>query len=149
MEEVFVFGLAIGGVMSLMMTAVLIRLGDMIDRFPMSGDEAREKSLWSPREFTRLSVLIYWPLFGIGAYMLLQPEKMVFIGGIAMLFGLVLFLLTAVIFSIAVYNLMRSKNSGNHMPSSSSILMEGIHPFRKSPLLRLKSPRYGVSANRK
>jgi hypothetical protein len=149
MEELFVFGLAIGGVMSLMMTAVLIRLGDMIDRFPMSGDEMREKSLWSPREFTRISVLFYWPLFGIGAYMLSHPVKMVFIGGIAMLFGLILFLLTAVIFSIAVYNLMRSKSSGNPMPSPMAGLMAGVHPFRKSPLLRLKSPRYGISANRK
>jgi len=149
MEELFIFGLAIGGVMSLMMTAVLLRLGDMIDRFPMSGDESREKSLWSPREFTRISVLFYWPLFAIGGYMLSQPVKMVFIGGIALLFGIILFLLTAVIFSIAVYNLMRSKNSGSPTPSPMAGLVQGIHPFRKAPFLKIKAPRYGISANRK
>jgi hypothetical protein len=128
-----IFGLAIGAVLSLMISAVLLRLGVMIDRFPVAGEKEREPSLWSPVQFTRISVLSYWPLYIIGGYMVFQPERLIWIGGITLLFGLVLFLFTAVLFSAAVYNLMRSGNRESGMPSPVAGLAGGIprFPFAK------------------
>jgi hypothetical protein len=117
MEELLIIGIIIGAVVSLMLTAVLLRLGVMIDRFPMSNDGEREKSLWSPVEFTRISVIFYWPLYIIGGYMVFQPVRIMLIGGITLLFGLLLFLVTAMLFSAAVYNLIRSKNRESGMPA--------------------------------
>jgi uncharacterized membrane protein len=48
-------------------------------------------------------------LFGIGGYMVLQGTRLMLIAGIVTLFGICLYLITAVIFSIAVYNVMRSQ----------------------------------------
>lgn len=129
MQELLIFGLAIGTVMSLIISAVLLRLGVMIDRFPVAGEEERELSLWSPVQFTRISVLTYWPLYIVGGYMVFQPERLMWIGGITLLFGLVLFLFTAVLFSAAVYNLMRSGNKESGMPSPVAGLARGIPLF--------------------
>lgn len=133
MEELLVIGLVMGAVVSLMLTAVLLRLGVMIDRFPVENEE-REKSLWSPIEFTRLSVLLYWPLYITGGYMMFQPTKLLLIGGITLLFGLLLFLFTALVFSVAVYNLMRSNNRESGMPAPMAGLMGGS---RRAPGGRL------------
>jgi hypothetical protein len=156
MEELFIFGLAIGAVLSLIISAVLLRLGVMIDRFPIAGEEERELSLWSPVQFTRISVLTYWPLYIVGGYMVFQPERLMWIGGITLLFGLVLFLITAVLFSAAVYNLMRSGNKESGMPSPVAGLAGGIPRFSFMKLfagtkLRTsgKYPRAGPSVFRK
>jgi hypothetical protein len=148
MQELFLFGVAIGGVICLLLTAMLLRLGEMIDRFPTGDEENREKSLWSPREFTRLSVIFFWPLFGIGSFMILRPDKLVIVGGIAILVGVVLFLLTAVIFSFSVYNVMQSKRKENSKPSPIFGLLQGFSR-KKTPVVNLKSSRYGTSAHRK
>jgi hypothetical protein len=148
MQELFLFGVAIGGVICLLLTVMMLRLGDMIDRFPAGDEENREKSLWSPREFTRVSAVIFWPLFGIGSFMILRPDKIVIIGGIALLAGIVLFLLTAVIFSFSVYNVMESKKKGKTSHVTISGLMPGFHR-KKAPLVNLKPARYGTAAERK
>ena len=136
-----IIGLAIGAVMSLMISAVLLRLGVMIDRFPMAGEEERDLSLWSPVQFTRISVLTYWPLYMIGGYMVFQPERLMWIGGITLLFGLVLFLITAVLFSAAVYNLMRSGKKDSGIPSPVGGLTVGIPGFSFTKLFASTKPR--------
>jgi hypothetical protein len=141
MEEIMIIGLAMGAVMSLMASAVLLRLGVMIDRFPVAGEKERDLSLWSPVQFTRISVLTYWPLYIIGGYMVFQPERLMWIGGITLLFGLVLFLITAVLFSAAVYNLMRSGNKDSGMPSPVGGLTAGIPRFSFTKLLTGTKPR--------
>ena len=156
MEELLIIGIIIGGVASLMLTAVLLRLGVMIDRFPMSTDGEREKSLWSPVEFTRISVIFYWPLYIVGGYMIFQPAKIMLIGGITLLFGLLLFLFTAMVFSVAVYNLMRSNNKEGGMPAPLAGLMgtsTGTPSLRLLPSLKMRASgkyaRAGSSAYRK
>ncbi len=156
MEELFIIGLIMGAVVSLMLTAVLLRLGVMIDRFPVNNEGERDRSLWSPIEFTRLSILFYWPLYFVGGYMVFQPSRLLLIGGITLIFGLVLFLFTALVFSVAVYNLMRSSNRESGMPAPMAGLMGG---FKKAPSgglfpsLKLRTngkyTRTGVSAYRK
>jgi hypothetical protein len=148
MQEVFIFGVALGGVICILLTVMLLRLGDMIDRFPTDNEEGREKSLWSPREFTRISIILFWPLFGIGSFMIIRPDKIVIIGGIAILVGITLFLLTAVVFSFSVYNLMRTKKKGDGAPSPIFGLVQGFSP-KKTPLLKLKYSQRGPLANRK
>jgi hypothetical protein len=148
MQELFIFGIAIGGVICILLTLMLLRLGDMIDKFPTENEDEREKSLWSPREFTRISVILFWPLFGIGSFMIIRPDKLVIVGGIAILFGMTLFLLTSVVFSFSVYNLMRTKRKGDGTSSPILGLMKGISP-KKTPLLKMKYSQHGSSANRK
>jgi hypothetical protein len=142
MEELLIIGIIIGAVVSLMLTAVLLRLGVMIDRFPMSNDGEREKSLWSPVEFTRISVILYWPLYIIGGYMVFQPVRIMLIGGITLVFGLFLFLVTAMLFSAAVYKLIRSKNRESGMPAPVPGLMgtsTGIHSLKLVPSLKMRT----------
>jgi hypothetical protein len=120
MSEIVILGLAIGVVFSLFSSLVLLRMGFIIDRFPTEYEDARERSIYSPVEFTRLSVILFWILFGMGGYMVLQGTRLMLVAGIATLFGICMYLITAVIFSIAVYNLMRSKKpdrSGTPSPS--------------------------------
>ena len=155
MEELLIIGIVIGAVVSLMLTAVLLRLGVMIDRFPVENEE-REKSLWSPVEFTRISVLVYWPLYIVGGYMVFQPAKLLLIGGITLLFGLLLFLFTAMVFSVAVYNLMRSNNRESGMPAPVAGLFGGSRkalPGGLFPSLKMRTSgkyaRAGFSAYRK
>jgi multisubunit Na+/H+ antiporter MnhC subunit len=148
MRELFLFGVVIGGVICLLLTVMMLRLGDMIDRFPTVDEENREKSIWSPREFTRVSAIIFWPLFGIGSFMVLRPDKIVIVGGIALLAGIVLFLLTAVIFSFSVYNVMQSKKKEKASPSPILGLMQGF-PRKKNPIVNPKPARYGTSSDRK
>lgn len=107
-NEIFIFGVIIGGIFSVIGSAVLVHLGELIDRFPVEGEGERERSMWSPREFTRYAVLFYWPLYIVGAAMLIPGTRVLTVGGIAMIFGLLLFMLTALVFSIATYNLMQS-----------------------------------------
>jgi len=142
MEELLIIGIILGAVVSLMLTAVLLRLGVMIDRFPMSNDEEREKSLWSPVEFTRISVIFYWPLYIIGGYMVFQPVRIMLIGGITLLFGLLLFLVTAMLFSAAVYNLIRSNNKKSGMPAPLPGLMgtsTGMPSLKLLPSLKMRT----------
>jgi hypothetical protein len=149
MQELFIFGVAISGIFCLLLSAMLLRLGDMIDRFPVSDEEPRDRSLWSPREFTRISVVMFWPLFIIGGYMALQPSRLMIVGGIALLVGMILFLLTAVIFSVFVLNLMKKKNSENKGKSPVPGLFGSVSS-RKTPVSTVKSsPGTGFSANRK
>ncbi len=147
MQELFIFGLAIATVICLVLTALILRLGDMIDRIPAKDEEERETSLWSPREFTRLSVAVFWPSFVIGAVMAVQPERILMIGGIVLVFGLVLFLLTEFVFSASVFNIMTSrKKEGRSSPMTG--LLKGVSG-KKEPFRQVRSARYGISANRK
>jgi hypothetical protein len=111
-NEFLVFGVIIGGIFSALGSAILLHMGVMIDRFPLEGEGDRERSMWSPREFTRYAVLIYWPLYLAGAAMLIPGTRLLTVGGIAMISGLVLFMLTALVFSVATYNLMQSGRRG-------------------------------------
>jgi len=107
-NEILIFGVIIGGIFSAIGSAVLVHMGELIDRFPVEGEGERERSMWSPREFTRYAVIFYWPLYIVGAAMMIPGTRVLTVGGIAILFGLVLFMLTALVFSVATYNLMQS-----------------------------------------
>jgi len=113
MQEFLVIGLAGVAVACIILSVILIRFGEIIDRFPTGEEGERDRNRWSPLEFTRISVIVLWLLFIPGAWMTLQQSKILMVGGIALLVGLVLFLLTAVIFSMSVLKMMGSKASRN------------------------------------
>ena len=117
MHEILFFGVIFGGIFSLFSSLILVHMGMLIDRFPVGDEEERERCIWSPREFTRYAVIFYWPLYIVGAAMLVPGTRIMTVAGIATLFGLVLFMITALIFSVATYNLMRSKSRGSSSPS--------------------------------
>jgi hypothetical protein len=113
MRELLIIGLAFCALISLVLSVVFIKFGEIIDRFPSGEEEERDRSRWSPVEFSRISVMIFWPLFISGGLMVLQQSRILMVLGIAILFGLILFLLTAVLFSLGVINLMKAHKSGN------------------------------------
>ncbi|HOT03919.1 MAG TPA: hypothetical protein PK069_07055 [Methanolinea sp.] len=116
MNEILFFGVIFGGIFSLFSSLVLVHMGLLIDRFPDGNEQARERSIWSPREFTRYAVMIYWPMYIAGAAMLVPGTRVLTVAGIATLFGLILFMITALVFSGATYNLMRAQRKGSGSP---------------------------------
>lgn len=113
MQEFIVIGLVVTAVTCIVLSAILIKFGEIIDRYPAGEEEERDRSRWSPREFTRISVTIVWLLFIPGAWMTLQQSRFMVVGGIALIIGLLLFLLTAVIFSMSVLKMMGSGTGRN------------------------------------
>ena len=143
MNELLLFGVVIGGIFSAIGSAILVHMGELIDRFPQGDEEERERSVWSPREFTRYAVLLYWPLYIVGAAMLIPGTRILTIGGIALIAGLVLFMLTALIFSVATYNLMQSGRDGKSPRRGLGSILAAGNLFRVSPY------RPGKSGSRK
>jgi Na+-transporting methylmalonyl-CoA/oxaloacetate decarboxylase gamma subunit len=144
--ELLLLLLGFTGVFAVGSSIALLAFGRMIDQFD-TGDEAkRTRSIASPVETTKISVALFWVLFIIGGWALLQESRVVMIVGITILFAICLFMLTAVIFSFAVLNTMRGRAKGKKMPVGTPALQitpqdtpapssppEGVQPV---PLLR-------------
>lgn len=111
MNEIVIFGLGIVGIFSVASSLALLQLGIIIDKFPMGREDLRERSLSSPIESTRIFVGMFWLLFGLGAFALLQGSTVMLIAGFTTIFSICLFILTALVFSFAVYSTMRHQNN--------------------------------------
>ena len=109
MNEILVFGLGIIALFSVAASAALLRVGVMIDRHPAPEDEERERNLASPIETTRIAVGLYWGLFLLGGYALLQESRNMMIIGITTLFAICTFMITALFFSFSVLGMMRRR----------------------------------------
>ena len=129
---VIIAGLAFGAVIGLILSFVLLKFGEIIDRYPLGDEESRDKNWGSPVPFTRISVLLFWLFFIIGGWMVFQQSKVIFVGGIALLIGLLLFLATAVVFSLAVLNQMSAKKD----EKGGSSLLSGKKSFSLFPRIR-------------
>lgn len=129
MEELLIVGLVSVAFLSLVLSRILLSYGKSIDQHPGSGGETREPSLWSPMMFTRISVLVFWPLFIIGSFMVVLQSRFMLVGGIALITGLVLYLGTAVVFSAAVFNTMASAGRGNTTSRPVQGVMGKLSPF--------------------
>jgi hypothetical protein len=137
MEELIIVALLFCAFVSLVLSKLLISYGKSIDQYPGSGQETRERSLWSPMMFTRISVLAFWPLFIIGSFMVFLQSRFMLVGGIALITGLILYLGTAVVFSAAVFNAIASAGRGNTKSSPVQGMLGTLSPF---------SSRQGTSA---
>jgi hypothetical protein len=105
------------GIFAIACSVALIALGRMIDRYPQGEETEREKSIASPEETTKISVIFFWALFGIGAWAVLQDSKISIVAGVTTLFAIYMFMLTALLFSFAVLSTMKrqSKASDAHL----------------------------------
>jgi hypothetical protein len=114
-NEVILLLLGIVGIFAIACSVALIALGKMIDQYPHTGDNERERSLSSPKESTMIVVILFWALFIPGGWAVLQDGKIVLIVGITTLFAICLFMFTALVFSFAVLSTIRQreKPSGN------------------------------------
>jgi len=128
MEELLIVGLVFGAFLGLVLSFALITFGKLIDRYPDKGAEKRAISFWSPAMFTRISVLVFWPLFIIGSFMVFLQSRFMLVGGIALITGLILFLGTAVVFSAAVFNMMATGIKGSDASNPIQGLMRRIIP---------------------
>jgi len=130
MEALIRIGLvASGALISLVLSRILLSYGRSIDQHPAGGQETRDISLWSPAAFTRISVMVFWPLFIIGSIMVFQQSRFVLVGGIALITGLLLYLGTAVVFSAAVFHAMANGNRESARVSPVEGMLRSMSPF--------------------
>lgn len=102
-------GLVFAGIIAAMSSLALLKMGRMIDVFPDQDESERDRSMWSPVEFTRIFVGLFWVFFGLGSYMIYLGSRVMLVFGIATVAGILLFLVTALVFSVATFNLMRTR----------------------------------------
>lgn len=138
MKEFIIFGLGIVGIFSVLSSLALLQLGIIIDRFPTKQEPYREKSLSSPVASTRIFVVIFWLMFALGAYALLQEGTFMLIAGITTIFSISLFILTALVFSFAVYSTIRHQS--NHDKDVMPVIMtETVNSPAAAPQKPVKS----------
>ena len=116
MNEIILLLLGFLGVFAIVCSIALLALGKLIDQFPSGDESKRTRSITSPVETTKISVAVFWVLFVIGSWAVMQENRLVMIAGITILCATGLFLLTAVIFSFAVLNTMRARRNDTQVP---------------------------------
>ncbi|MDD1694282.1 MAG: hypothetical protein LUQ71_06115 [Methanoregula sp.] len=116
MNETLLLLLPIVGIFAIGCSIALLALGKMIDRFPTGDESKRERGLSSPVESTKIAVIIFWVLFIIGIWAVLQETRFGLILGITTLFAVCLFMFTALGFSFAVLSTMRSRRNRIETP---------------------------------
>ena len=156
MEALICIGLVAScALFSLVLSRILLSYGKFIDQHPAGGQETRDISLWSPAAFTRISVLVFWPLFIIGSFMVFQQSRFVLVGGIALITGLLLYLGTAVVFSAAVFRAMANGSRESSHASPVEGVLRSVSPFssrqdtHSQSRSRKKSSRVGYRGYRK
>jgi hypothetical protein len=109
MNEILLLLLGIVGIFAVGCSIALLSLGKMIDLFPTGDESKRARSISSPIETTRISVVIFWILFVIGTWAVFQESRFLMIAGITTFFAICLFMFTALAFSFAVLSTMRRR----------------------------------------
>ena len=107
MNELLPLLLGIVGVFAVGCSIALLALGKMIDQYPTGDESKRLRSISSPIETTKISVILFWVLFIVGSWAVMQETRIMLIAGITTLFAICLFMFTALVFSFAVMSTMR------------------------------------------
>ncbi len=117
LNEVILLLLGIVGIFSIACSIALIALGRIIDKYPMGEEIVREKSIASPEETTKLSVILFWVLFVMGAWAVMQDSTISIVAGVTTLFAICMFMMTALLFSFAVLSTMKrqAKTFSDHV----------------------------------
>jgi hypothetical protein len=116
MNELLMLLLGIVGVFAVGCSIALLALGRMIDQYPAGDESKRSRSISSPIETTKISVVLFWVLFIVGVFALFQDTRFMLILGITTLFAICLFMFTALAFSFAVLSTMRGRSQGIKIP---------------------------------
>jgi hypothetical protein len=122
MNELFLLLLGFLGIFAVGCSIALLALGKMIDQFPAGDESKRTRSIASPIETTKVSIALFWVLFIMGGWALLQENRVVMVAGITTLIAICLFLFTALFFSFAVLNTMRGRRKGIKIPDELPVL---------------------------
>lgn len=138
MNEILLLLLPVIGVFAVGCSIALIALGKMIDRFPVGDESKRERSLASPIESTRIAVIIFWVLFVIGGWAILQETRFGLILGITTLFAICLFMFTALAFSFAVLSTMRQQQNAVKKVVQPILMTENYVP--QTPATQVSPP---------
>ena len=117
MNQIILLLLGFLGVFAIGCSIALLALGKLIDQFPSGDESKRTRSISSPVETTKISIALFWLLFIIGGWAVMQESRLVMIAGITTLCAISLFLLTAVIFSFAVLKTMRARRNVADVPA--------------------------------
>jgi hypothetical protein len=104
------------GIFAIGCSIALLALGKLIDQFPSGDESKRTRGLASPIETMKISIALFWALFVIGGWAVMQESRLVMIGGITTLFAISLFMITALVFSFAVLNTLRARRNGAKAP---------------------------------
>lgn len=113
MNEVILLLLGMVGIFAIACSIALIALGRMIDKYPLGDETAREKSIASPEETTKLSVLFFWALFIVGAWAVMQDGIISIVAGVTTLIAICMFMMTALLFSFAVLSTMKRQSKAS------------------------------------
>ena len=113
MNEMILLLLAVVGLLSIACSYVLVRLGKMVDEFPVGDETTRTRGITSPSETTKIAVILFWIMFLPGAWAVLQEGIVIIIVGITILFAICLFMLTAMVFSFSVLSTMSQRKNEN------------------------------------
>jgi hypothetical protein len=116
MNELLPLLLGIVGVFAVGCSIALLALGKMIDQYPTGDESKRLRSISSPIETTKISVILFWVLFIVGSWAVMQETRIMLIAGITTLFAICLFMFTALAFSFAVLSTMRGRRQAIQMP---------------------------------
>jgi hypothetical protein len=138
MNEILLLLLGIVGIFSVGCSIALLALGKMIDQFPAGDESKRTRSISSPVETTRISVILFWALFIIGTWAVLQESRFLMIAGITTFFAICLFMFTALAFSFAVINTMRGRRQQIEVPvlNISPVAAQQVEQAPPAPVLR-------------
>ena len=150
MNEIILLLLAIVSIFSVACSVALIALGKIIDDFPMGDEETRTRSITSPIESTKISVILFWALFIPGAWAVLQEGIFTRIVGITTLFSICLFMFTALIFSFAVLSAMRGKRHemeerAHHIDTPAPVTTASPRVMSQEPVVGFKRRRNPLS----
>lgn len=137
MNEILLLPLGIVGIFAAGCSIALLALGRMVDEFPAGDESKRSRSIASPVETTKISVLLFWPLFAAGSWAFLQENRYVMVAGMTTLFAICLFMITALGFSFAVLNTMRGKKKGIGVPAGIPVVQ--ISPALPVPVAVLQT----------
>ena len=150
MSELLMLLLGIVGVFAVGCSIALLALGRMIDQFPAGDESKRTRSISSPIETTKISVVLFWALFFVGTWALIQGTRIMLILGITTLFAICLFMFTALAFSFAVLSTMRGHGKGIRMPvlplipsgvpAATPVQMEQVKPAQMVIRKRYNNP---------
>jgi hypothetical protein len=146
MNETILLLLGFLGVFAAGCSIAFLALGKLIDQFPSGDDSKRTRSIASPVETTKVSVALFWILFVIGGWAVIQENRIIMIAGITTLFAISLFMITALVFSFAVLNAMRGRKSGSKAPIGMPVIQISqaapvpvpveAEPVQPAPVLR-------------
>ena len=75
MNEILLLLLGFMGVFAVGCSIALLALGKMIDQFPAGDETKRARSIASPIETTKLSIVLFWVFFVVGGWALLQENR--------------------------------------------------------------------------